>query len=175
MNEDADRLSCMPSKRSLFHLHVQWVVLRLGSLAIAGTASAAQAPLPYNSERDTNSSALTPQASASAMQLPPGFRASVFAAEPDVQNPIACAWDNRGRLWVAENYTYAEHPLRLDSRLRDRVLIFEEKNSSGHFSSRKVFLDNLERLTSLEVGFGGVWLMCPPQLLFVPDKDGDDQ
>ena len=32
----------------------------------------------------------------------------VFAAEPDVQNPIAMAWDRRGRLWIAENYTYAD-------------------------------------------------------------------
>ena len=41
---------------------------------------------------------------------PEGFRVSVFAAEPDVQNPIAMAWDRRGRLWIAENYTYAERP-----------------------------------------------------------------
>ena len=30
-------------------------------------------------------------------------------------------------------------------------------------------------LTSVEVGLGGTWLMCPPQLLFVPDRDGDDR
>jgi putative membrane-bound dehydrogenase-like protein len=28
-------------------------------------------------------------------------------------------------------------------------------------------------LTSVEVGHGGVWLMCPPKLLFIPDRDGD--
>ena len=27
---------------------------------------------------------------------------------------------------------------------------------------------------SVEVGLGGVWAMCPPQLLFIPDRDGDD-
>ena len=39
--------------------------------------------------------------------------------------------------------------------------------------SRKVFIENLEKLTSVAVGHGGVWAMCPPQLLFIPDKDGD--
>ncbi len=109
------------------------------------------------------------------MKLPPGFKATVFAAEPDVQNPIALAWDARGRLWVAENYTYAERATRFDLRLRDRVLIFEDTNGDGHFTSRKVFTDEVQMLTSVEVGRGGVWLMCPPQLLFIPCMNGGDK
>ncbi len=108
------------------------------------------------------------------MELPPGFKATVFAAEPDVQNPIAMTFDGRGRLWIAENYTYAESPKRFDYRLRDRILIFEDRNGNGHFSSRKVFTDNLQTLTSIEVGHGGVWALCPPNLLFIPDRNGDD-
>src|SRR5258705_4110816 len=108
------------------------------------------------------------------MQLPPGFRATVFAAEPDVQNPIAMAWDSRGRLWVAENYTYAEGGKKFDRNLRDRILIFEDTDGDGKFDSRKVFTDELQMLTSIEIGFGGVWVTCPPQLLFIPDRNGDD-
>lgn len=37
-----------------------------------------------------------------------------------------------GRLWVVENFTYAERPLKLDPSLRDRVLVFEE-NGDGTF------------------------------------------
>ncbi len=117
--------------------------------------------------------ALTPAEAAAGMKLPPGFKATVFAAEPDLQNPIALAWDARGRLWIAENYTYAEATLMFDLALRDRILVFEDKNGDGRFSSRRVFHDTLQRLTSLEVGHGGVWAMCPPQLLFIPDRDGD--
>lgn len=108
-----------------------------------------------------------------ALQLPAGFRATVFAAEPDVRNPIGMAWDARGRLWIAENYTYAERTVKFDLTLRDRVLIFEDRGGDGRFSSRRVFVDDLRRLTSVEVGRGGVWLLCPPQLLFVPDRDQD--
>ena len=117
---------------------------------------------------------MPPTEAATGMQLPPGFRATVFAAEPDVQNPIAMAWDSRGRLWIAENYTYAEAGQKFDLNLRDRILIFEDKDGDGRFDTRQVFTDELQKLTSIEIGYGGVWVMCPPQLLFVPDHNRDD-
>ena len=108
------------------------------------------------------------------LHLPKGFTAQIFAAEPDVMNPIAMDWDHRGRMWVAENFTYAERSKRFDLALRDRVIILQDKDGDGVAETRKVFLDNVQMLTSVAVGRGGVWLMCPPQVLFVPDADGDD-
>lgn len=145
----------------------------LAATFAAAAACAADFPAVYNSEPDTNAAPPSPKESLAKLKLPPGFKATVFAAEPDVQNPIAMAWDARGRLWIAENYTYAERAKRFDLHLRDRILIFEDKNGDGHFDSRKVFTDEAQMLTSVEVGHGGVWAMCPPQLLFIPDKDGD--
>ena len=112
---------------------------------------------------------------AAGFRVPDGFRVDVFAAEPDVRNPIALAWDARGRLWVAENYTYAERQARFDLRHRDRVLIFEDADGDGHFDKRTVFADDVQPLTSVEVGRGGAWLVCPPRVLFIPDRDGDDR
>jgi hypothetical protein len=83
--------------------------------------SASEFPAPYNSEPEQSKPMLAQEAAAK-MRLPPGFKATVFAAEPDVQNPIAMAWDARGRLWVAENYTYAEGGRKFDLNLRDRIL-----------------------------------------------------
>src|SRR5262249_36555180 len=94
--------------------------------------------------------------------------------EPDVRNPVAMAWDPRGRLWVAENYTYSDVTLKFDMRLRDRVLVFEDADNDGHFDRRTVFTDDVQRLASVELGFDGAWLLCPPQLLFVPDRDRND-
>jgi putative membrane-bound dehydrogenase-like protein len=134
---------------------------------------ASEFPAPYNSEPDT-SQPMSAAEAAAKMRLPHGFRATVFAAEPDVQNPIAMAWDARGRLWIAENYTYAEGGKKFDLNLRDRILIFEDKDGDGRFDTRKMFTDELQMLTSIEIGHGGVWVMCPPQLRFIPDRDGDD-
>src|SRR5439155_12554071 len=122
-------------------------LLVLASLSLR----ASEFPAPYNSEPDK--SGPMPAAEAAAkMRLPPGFKATVFAAEPDVQQPIAMAWDARGRLWVAENYTYAEGGKKFDLNLRDRILIFEDKDGDGCFDTRKVFTDELQMLTSIEIG-----------------------
>src|SRR6476659_252968 len=148
-------------------------VIRLGCLIGFALATAAFADFPtvYNSEADTSAKPPTPQESLSKLALPPGFKATIFAAEPDVQNPIGMAWDSRGRLWLAENYTYAEPTKRFDLHLRDRILIFEDNDHDGHFDKRRVFTDDVQQLTSVEVGHGGVWALCPPQLLFFPDHD----
>ena len=130
-------------------------------------------PEPPNTER-SSTRPLSPADAAAGWRVPEGFRVNVFAAEPDVRNPVAMAWDTRGRLWIAENYTYSDTTQRFDLRLRDRVLILEDNDADGHMDKRKVFTDGVQRLGSVELGFGGVWLMCPPQLLFVPDHNGDD-
>ncbi|WP_166442724.1 PVC-type heme-binding CxxCH protein [Phragmitibacter flavus] len=116
----------------------------------------------------------TAKESLALMKLPPGFKATVFAAEPDVNNPIACAWDAKGRLWVAENFTYGDNNERYNLKLRDRILIFEDTDNDGVHDKRTVFTDQLQMLTSIERGLGGVWGMAPPHLLFIPDANGDD-
>lgn len=132
-------------------------------------------PDPVNSEADVAGKALPPEEAARGFRVPEGFRVSVFAAEPDVQNPIAMAWDPRGRLWIAENYTYADRNIKFDLSLRDRVLILEDADQDGRFDKRTVFTDDVQMLSSIALGCGGVWLMTPPQLIFIPDRDGDDK
>ena len=146
----------------------------LVALALASGASADDFPKVIDTETD-KTPVMPADRAASAFRVPEGFRVTVFAAEPDVRNPIAMAWDARGRLWVAENYTYAERSARFDLRHRDRVLIFEDSDGDGRHDRRSVFTEDVQMLTSVEVGLGGTWLMCPPQLLFIPDRDGDDR
>ncbi len=130
-------------------------------------------PELFNSEPESDKTLMPAEDAAKAFGVPEGFRVSVFACEPDVQNPIAMAWDARGRLWIAENYTYAESKQRFQLDLRDRVVIFD--NTTGdHFQTRTVFTDNVQMLTGIEIGHDGVWLMCPPKLIFIPDRDRDD-
>jgi putative membrane-bound dehydrogenase-like protein len=141
-------------------------------LLAALSLHASDFPTPYNS--GPLNTGLMPAAEAAAqMKLPEGFKATVFASEPDVQNPIGLSWDAQGRLWIAENYTYAEGSVRYDLKLRDRILMFEDKNGDGHFDKRTVFNDELQMLTSIEVGEGGVWALALPNLVFIPDRNHD--
>lgn len=141
----------------------------------ASCAAAADSPkAPYNSD-PTTASPLPAADAAKQWKWPAGFEVSVFASEPDVHQPIAMAFDDRGRLWVAECYTYAENSTGFASDLRDRIVIFEDTDGDGRQDKRTVFADGLERLTSIELGFGGVWALASPNLYFIPDRDGDDR
>ncbi len=128
--------------------------------------------LPTAARRKIMANGLAPEAAAPAMSVPPGFSVKLLAAEPDVCQPIAMCFDDRGRLWVAEAYSY---PRRVDANdARDRILIFEDTDGDHAFDSRKVFKEGLNLVSGLEVGFGGVWVGAAPELLFIPDADGDD-
>ena len=128
-------------------------------------------PAIYDTEKGAPMSA---EEAAATMELPSGFKCLVFAAEPDVRQPIAMAWDAKGRLWVAENYTYAENPIRWDTKLRDRVIILEDKDGDGKHDGRKVFWEGGTYLTSVETGYGGVWVLHNGTLSFIADQNGDD-
>src|SRR5262249_24064942 len=79
------------------------------------------------------------------MVLPPGFRVTLFAGEPDVRQPIAFPLDDRGRLWVVECYSYPDW--RKEGQ--DRIIVFEDKDGDGHFDRRFVFWDKGANLTGI--------------------------
>ena len=116
---------------------------------------------------------LSPRDAARAMTVPKGFSVTLAASEPEVVRPIAFTFDDRGRLWVAEAHTY---PVRApEGQGRDRILIFEDTNGDGRLDRRKVFIENLNLLSAIEVGFGGVWVGAAPYLLFIPVAEGEDR
>ncbi len=111
---------------------------------------------------------------AASITVPPGFHVSLFASEPVIRQPIGLATDSRGRLWVAENNTYSDARTNFDLSKHDRIVILEDTDGDGRADRQTVFWDRAQKLTSVEVGFGGVWALCPPRLLFIPDRNGDD-
>ncbi len=141
------------------------------ALALCAAAFAGPFPEPHNNQKEILP-LLKPADALTKLHLPEGFKATLFAAEPDVRQPIAMCWDERGRLWIAENYTYSDGKERYDLNLRDRIIILEDSDHDGKFDKRTVFTDEVQMLTSIERGFGGVYAMCPPNLLFIP-MDGD--
>jgi putative membrane-bound dehydrogenase-like protein len=124
--------------------------------------------LPFD---EVPNAGLSPTHAARAMSVPDGFHVDLIAAEPDVHQPIALAIDDRGRLWVAEAFTY---PNRAEGdRGLDDIVVFEDADHDGSFERRTVFMEGLNLVSGLEVGFGGVWIGAAPYLMFVPDRDGD--
>ncbi|OYW17520.1 MAG: hypothetical protein B7Z55_12370, partial [Planctomycetales bacterium 12-60-4] len=125
-------------------------------MVVASAAAAENFPEARNTQPET-APFTTPAQALAKLKLPKGFHATLFAAEPDVRQPIAMTFDTRGRMWVAENYTYAEQPLRFDRTQNDRIIVLEDADGDGQAEKRTVFYDQLQGLTSVETGFGGVW------------------
>ncbi len=120
---------------------------------------------------DTTPAPLSPAEAVAAMRVPPGFKATLVAAEPEVVQPIGYCFDDRGRLFVAEALNYgAWQPTG-----KDRIVILEDRDGDGRAETRTLFYEGLNYVTGIEVGFGGVWVMSPPSLYFIPDADGDDK
>ena len=142
------------------------------AIAVLGTKSGLNAGEFEQAPTSVNAPVPAKEAT-SRIKVPAGFTVTQFAAEPDVVQPIAMTIDHKGRLWVVENYAY---PIWLGGpRGRDRILIFEDADNDGHFDRRTVFFDQGTNFTGIELGFGGVWVCSTPNMLFIPDHDGDDR
>ena len=106
------------------------------------------------------------------MKVTPGFRCDLIASEPAIHQPVAFAIDPRGRLWVAEAHSYPVK--RPAGQGLDRIVILADADGDGGYETRTVFCEGLNLVSGLEVGFGGVFVGAAPELLFIPDRDGDD-
>jgi putative membrane-bound dehydrogenase-like protein len=146
---------------------------RLGFLSAAIVSlccAAAPAQVPHGQDRPPGP-ALSPQEAVAKMRLPPGFKAQVVASEPDVVNPTAFTFDDRGRVWVCESF---EYPRREPGPGRDRIRILEDKDGDGRFETVKVFKEGLNIPCGIVHGNGGVYVTNSPDVLFLKDTDGDD-
>jgi glucose/arabinose dehydrogenase len=81
------------------------------------------------------------QQTVAQMYLPEGFRAELVMAEPDLHQPVAFTFDERGRIWVAEAHSYPTK--RPAGQGLDRIVIFEDGEGDGKFETRKVFAKGL--------------------------------
>ncbi len=157
-----------------------WVVLYLSNLfAVSGVllflldvGSADEFPTIVNTQ-EPGEEPPSPLEAAGAISVPDGFKVTLFAGEPDVRQPIAFDIDDRGRLWVAECYTYTSRAY--DSNMRDRLVVLEDTDQDGRFDKRFVFWDQGTSLTSVTLGYGYIWILNNGRLQRIPDRDGDDK
>ncbi len=117
---------------------------------------------------------LSPAESIKHYAVPDGFSISLFAAEPDIGGkPIAMAWDERGRLWIAETFDYPNEK-QPEGKGRDRIRICEDTDNDGKADKFTVFAEQLSIPTSMAFSHGGLIVHQAPDTLFLKDTDGDD-
>lgn len=136
-----------------------------------------------------------PVEAAKRMRPADGLTVKLFAAEPDVRQPIFVKCDDRGRVWTIQ---YLQYPnpaglkrVTVDRWSRavydrvpepppkgpegaDRITICEDADGDGRADKFADFVAGLNLCTGVEFGFGGVFVLQAPYLLFYPDRDRDD-
>lgn len=107
-------------------------------------------------------------------QVPADCEVKLFASEPDISKPIAMAWDERGRCWIAETRDYP-HGVNENGEGHDDIKICEDTDGDGKADKFTVFADKLNIPTGLVLVNGGVIVSQPPRFLFLKDTNGDDK
>jgi putative membrane-bound dehydrogenase-like protein len=118
------------------------------------------------------SRALSPEESQKTLYLPPGLRAELVASEPQIESPVAMAFDERNRLWVVEMLDYPNGPKPGEPGM-SRVKLLTDNNGDGHYETAKVFADKLLFANGLIPYRDGVIVTAAPEILWLRDTDDD--
>lgn len=116
-------------------------------------------------------SPLSPQEALKAFQLDPGLRIELVAAEPQVVDPVAMAFDERGRLYVVEMRDYPANP----GKPIGRVALLEDKDNDGYYETRHEFAEGLISPQGVACWDGGVFVTSAPDVFYFKDTDGDNK
>jgi putative membrane-bound dehydrogenase-like protein len=144
--------------------------MRNASLVLMLMFSTAALAGPYDPAPTPN---LPPDEAVKKFRVPEGFEVRLFAAEPDVVNPVSMTWDDRGRLWVVELLDYP-YTTKEGAKNRDRVKVLEDTDNDGRADKVTVFADGLNLATAIQIDGGGVYVGAAPNLWYMQDTNGDD-
>lgn len=104
-----------------------------------------------------------------SFQLPPGFRMELVAAEPQVVDPVAMAFDAQGRLFVVE---MPDYPM---GERAGRVKLLRDGDGDGRFERSTVFADHLRFPNGVLPWKGGILVTAAPDIVYLQDTNGDDR
>ena len=179
----------MPFALSAFVRTTTLLLVTSAGLALAEIPKPTDAPKP-----------LSPAESAKKFRLPAGFRMDLIAAEPLIADPACMTFDERGRLFVGELHGYnmegevdrlelnktgkldkVIRRVRIEGELLDRareqtfgrIKLLSDTNGDGQMDESILFADNLPPCYGLTAARGGIIAVCPPEVIFLADRDGD--
>ncbi len=156
----ADALALNARNRFFAALVATLVATTPGSAGYAG---------PPDAPRD---GPLTPEQAAGSFRAEPGLRLELVAAEPLVASPVAMAFDERGRLFVAEDRGYPTGP-GVGKPPVGRIALLMDVDGDGRMDRRSEFAGGLTFPNGVLPWDGGLIVTCAPEILFLRDVDGD--
>src|SRR6266446_2683255 len=124
------------------------------------------------SKRNPEERAMSPEDSLKAMHLSEDFHVELFASEPDVMSPVEMAFDENGKIYVAEMLDYPDDPTP-GNPPRSRIRLLEDTNGDGKIDRSVVFADKVLAVSGFMPWKGGLIVTSAPDILYLKDTDGD--
>ncbi len=109
-----------------------------------------------------------PKEALTTFRLSEGFRIELVAAEPDVADPVAIAFDPQGRIYVVEMIDYPD-----EREPEGRIRLLEDRDEDGHFETSFVFADGFHFPTGVMPWKDGILVAAAPDIFYLVDTDGD--
>ncbi len=115
---------------------------------------------------------LSPREEQATFRLPKGFQIDLIAAEPDVIDPVAMAFDENGRLFVAEMRGYPNGGRATGTITSGRIKLLEDHDGDGVYETSRVYADGLRFPTGITPWRGGLLVANAPDILYLEDTKG---
>jgi putative membrane-bound dehydrogenase-like protein len=116
----------------------------------------------------------SPREELATFQVAKGFKVELVAAEPEVIDPVALAFDENGRLFVVEMRGYPNAGIGEGKpNLPGRVRLLEDLDGDGYHEKSTLYVDDLRFPTGVCCWEGGIFVGNAPDLLYCKDTDGD--
>lgn len=146
----------------------------LGALAASATVTVPLGTHALPARQGEARPALSVPEALASFVLEPGYRIDTVAAEPLVQSPVAIAFDDRGRMYVAENRGYPD-PLEGQpaSEPKGVIALLTDADGDGRYDARTEFASGLTYPNGVMAWDGGVFVTAAPDLLYLKDTSGD--
>ena len=123
--------------------------------------------------RDGQATPLSPEESQKRIELDGPYEAQLVASEPLVLDPVECAWDAQGRMFVADMRDYPLGPPKAGDPWLSRIQLLSDENGDGRMDKAVTFADHLDNVQGLLPYDGGLIATTRTQILFLKDTDGD--
>ncbi len=137
-------------------------------LSLACAAGSSQEPPALK-----NGDARTPDEERATFELAKGFTIQLAACEPDVVDPVAMCFDEKGRLFVCEMRGYPNGGVGTGNETRGRIKCLEDRDGDGRFETSSTFAEGLRFPMGVTPWKGGMIAAVAPDLLYLEDTDGD--
>src|SRR5438105_4659200 len=102
---------------------------------------------------------LSPEQARAAFKVAPGLRVELVASEPQIESPVAMAFDEDGRLFVVEMLDYPNGPAP-GQPPEGRIKLLEDRDGDGRYETATVFADKLLYANGVLPWKGGAMLTC---------------